>query len=365
MQAHGLIIGKFYPPHAGHHLLIRTAAATCARVSVVAMAASHESIPLAERVRWLREVHADSPNVHVTGIIDDVPVDLDSPLVWSQHVQLMRDALAAIAAPPVTAVFTSEAYGGELARRFDAQAVTLDIARSLVPISATRVREDVAAHWEYLAPPVRAGLALRVVVLGAESTGTTTLARALCERLRARGGAFGDTRWVPEYGRAYSVEKYASAVARAQMLQQPVPGFGQLQWHGDEFLHIAATQLRQQREQAALGGPVLVCDTDAFATGVWHERYLGGRHEATEQLAAGEPGHLYLLTHDADVPFHQDGVRDGEHIRRWMTGRFVERLEQAGWPYVILRGTHEQRLATSLAQVDGLLQRAWRFAPPL
>jgi nicotinamide riboside kinase len=42
---------------------------------------------------------------------------------------------------------------------------------------------------------VRAGLARRVVVIGAESTGKTTLAQALAENL--------GTVWVPEYGRWY------------------------------------------------------------------------------------------------------------------------------------------------------------------
>ena len=50
---HGLVIGKFYPPHAGHHHLIRAAAARCARLTVVVMAATVESIPLARRVAWL------------------------------------------------------------------------------------------------------------------------------------------------------------------------------------------------------------------------------------------------------------------------------------------------------------------------
>ena len=30
MNRHGLVIGKFYPPHAGHHHLVRMAAAQAA-----------------------------------------------------------------------------------------------------------------------------------------------------------------------------------------------------------------------------------------------------------------------------------------------------------------------------------------------
>ncbi|MBC5763822.1 AAA family ATPase [Ramlibacter albus] len=362
---HGLVIGKFYPPHAGHHLLVQTAAACCERVTVVVMAATCESIPLQQRVGWMRDAHARSANVAVTGITDDVPMDLHSDTVWSQHVALMRAALAWIGAPPVTAVFTSEPYGQELARRFNATAVTLDTARTLVPVSATRIRADLPGHWGFLAAPVRRSLAVRVVVVGAESTGTTTLSRALQSSLRSRGGAFTETGWVGEYGREYSVHKFARATAQAQLAGEVPPRFEQLAWRSEEFVDIAREQLRRQREAAAQGGPVLVCDTDAFATAIWHERYMGSRDPHVERIAAEEPGDLYLVTHDRGVPFEQDGLRDGESIRGWMTACFLERLAEKGLPHAVLEGSPQQRLETALGHVDALMERSWRFAPPL
>lgn len=226
--AHGLVIGKFYPPHAGHKLLVQTAAGQCERVTVVVMAASHESLALADRVDWMREIHREDSGVIVTGIVDDVPVDHGDPDIWVQHVALMKEALASVWAPAVDAVFTSEPYGEELARRFDARAVSVDAARLLVPVSGTRIRHDVAANWHFLEAPVRAALALKVMVVGAESTGTTTLSLDLAETLRQQGGADGLTRWVPEYGRAYSVQKVADAVAQAQLRGMPTPGFSEM-----------------------------------------------------------------------------------------------------------------------------------------
>ncbi|MDB5828668.1 MAG: transcriptional regulator [Variovorax sp.] len=362
---HALVIGKFYPPHAGHLLLIRTAASQCARVTVIVMAASHESIPLALRVRWMRELHAAMPHVAVAGIVDDIPVDYGNDAVWLAHVALMREALAAIDAPPVTAVFTSEPYGDELARHFDAKPVTLDTARLLMPVSATRFRNDPAAYWEFIAAPVRADLARRIVVVGAESTGTTTLSLALAQALRVRGGAHGLTRWVPEYGRATSVHKLAAAIAHAQLhaLARPTPE--ELDWPSEEFAHIAATQNAMAREEAAIGGPLLVCDTDAFATAIWHERYVGYRSSAVETLAEEDRGALYLLTHHDGVAFEDDGLRDGESIREWMTGRFVERLQATGRRHIMLNGDRESRLDTALTAVDALLAEGWGFAPPL
>ena len=370
MATHGLVIGKFYPPHAGHHLLVRTAASQCKRVTVVVMAASHESISLADRVAWMREVHAADHNVIVTGIIDDVPVDYADPTIWDQHVALMQQALRAAAAPPVTAVFTSESYGAELARRFNATAVTLDPARLLAPVSATRVRADVAGYWLQLDPVVRAALALRVVVVGAESTGTTTLSLVLAQHIRSWGGAHGLTRWVPEYGRQYSIDKMAVATAAAQMQGRTPLGFDDLRWHSSEFVQIARTQRALEDAEARIGGPVLVCDTDAFATHTWHERYLQEPDVAVDEACVAR-GHLYLLTHDADVPFEQDGIRDGQHIRSWMTQRFSERLrdmDQRGGailPHVVLTGNRQQRLDAALQAVRSLLQKAWQFAHPL
>lgn len=368
MQAaheHALVIGKFYPPHAGHHLLVDAAAATCERVSVVVMAATQESIPLATRVQWMRAVHAHQPNVQVTGIMDDVRMDLHDPDIWQAHVALMREALAGIGAPPVTAVFSSEPYGEELARRFDARAVLLDVPRALAPISATQLRADPAAHWDFLAPPVKAGLALRVVVIGAESTGTTTLSLALRDALRARGGVHGDTRWVEEYGRRHTVQKLACARAQALLHGEPVPDMEALHWASAEFDTIARTQNALAAQQAALGGPLLVCDTDAFATTVWHERYVGRPSATVSAIAEADRGVLYLLTSPEGVAFEQDGLRDGEHIRQAMHARFEQALTHSGRPWLLMRGSREERLAQALGAVDVLLARGWQLAPPI
>ena len=52
---------------------------------------------------------------------------------------------------------------------------------------------------------------------------------------------------------------------------------------------------------------------------MWQERYL---RRATGDVAAfsqHQPRALYLLTSHEGVAFEQDGVRDGQHLREWMT----------------------------------------------
>ncbi|MBT1188873.1 AAA family ATPase [Streptomyces sp. CJ_13] len=350
---HGLVLGKFYPPHAGHHHLVRTAQDQCERLTVLVCAASVESVPLADRVAWMREAH---PGAEVVGAVDDIPVDLYDPAVWEAHMAVFRGAVPG----RVDAVFTSEEYGGELARRFGAEEVLVDRKRTLFPVSGTAVRADPVAAWEFLGPSVRAALTRRIVVLGAESTGTTTLSRALAGHYRSRGGVWAKTGWVAEYGRRYSEEKLAAARAA-----DPAASWPDVSFTSEEFPVIARRQDADEERAARLGSPVLFCDTDSFATGIWHERYMHGRNAEVERIAAGRRRDLYLLTDHADVPFEDDGLRDGPHLRPWMTGRFREELERTGRRFLVVAGDREARLARAVAAVDELLGEGWHFADPL
>ncbi|MEV3936428.1 AAA family ATPase [Glycomyces sp. NPDC049804] len=350
---HGLVLGKFYPPHAGHHHLIRTAAAGCERLTVLVSHATVESIPMATRVAWIQEAH---PDARVIGTIDDVHMDLHDEKIWQAHVDIFKAAVP----ERIDALFTSESYGPELARRLGAVHVEVDQDRGAFPVSGTAVRADPAANWDFLEGPVRAGLTRRIVALGAESTGTTTLAEALAAHYRERGGVWAATRCVAEYGRTYSEERL-----RALQREDPDATWDDVRFTTEEFPLIAKRQNELEEAEARCTGPVLVCDTDAFATGIWHERYLGDRSSGVESIGDALEHDLYLLTDHEGVPFEDDGLRADEHLRPWMTARFEAELERTGRPYVKLQGPHEQRLEQAVAAVDALIAAGWHFASPL
>jgi HTH-type transcriptional repressor of NAD biosynthesis genes len=353
LPEHGLVLGKFYPPHAGHHHLIRAAQAGCERLTVLVSHATVESIPLAARVAWIQEAH---PGTRVIGTVDDVHMDLNDEAIWQAHVDIFKAAVP----ERIDALFTSESYGPELARRLGAAHHLVDLDRNAFPVSGTKVRADPAGNWHHLEGPVRAGLALRVVALGAESSGTTTIAEALAATYAARGETWADTRCVPEYGRTFSEERL-----RALQAVQPEATWPDVRFDTADFPVIAERQNRLEEAAARLGGPVLFCDTDAFATAVWHERYLGGRNPALDPLADALTHHLYLLTDHEGVPFEDDGLRDGEHLRPWMTGRFEAELLRTGRRYVKLQGPHEDRLDQAVRAVDALIAGGWSIADPL
>jgi NadR type nicotinamide-nucleotide adenylyltransferase len=323
--ARGVVVGKFLPPHAGHALVIESALAQCARVDVIVCERASDPIPGELRAEWLRELH---PRAHVTRV-DDV-YDPDDSALWA------RLTLAWLGARP-DAAFTSEAYGEQWAREMACAHVAVDPSRARVPISGSAVRADPYANWEFLAPPVRAWYAKRVVLVGAESTGKTTLAERLAQRL--------GTPWVPEYGREFTLVKY---------------GRNDTEWRSGEFVEIAAEQQRQENAAAREANRVLVCDTNAFATALWHRRYMGAHDPAVDAIAARDRADLYLLTGD-EIPFAQDGIRDGEAIRHEMHGWFEDALRAQPAPWRLLRGSLEVREAEALRAIGELFaDSSWK-----
>jgi HTH-type transcriptional regulator, transcriptional repressor of NAD biosynthesis genes len=313
----GVVTGKFYPPHRGHQYLIDTAAGQVERLTVIVCARADQTIPGELRAAWLRELY---PAVTVLLIDDRYPAD-DSHLWAAKTIEWLGGA------PDM--VFTSEDYGDAYARYLGCRHMLVDRARRAAPISGTAIRQDPLGNWAYLAPPVRAYYARRVCLVGAESSGTTTLARALAEHYR--------TIWVPEYGREYAAAK----LARGEYDQ----------WTSAEFTHIATEQCRREDLAVRQANRLLICDTDAFATSIWHRRYLGTRSPAIEAIAAARHYDLYLLT-DVDIPFVQDGTRDGEHLRGWMHDLFAAELTAQGRCYALLSGPHEARLACAIELID-------------
>ncbi|MGW0177324.1 AAA family ATPase [Rhodococcus sp. NPDC003322] len=357
MYRHALVIGKFYPPHVGHRHLVRSAAAVADRVTVLVMASAAESIPLADRVSWMRETHRADTGVAVTGVACDAPMDLESETVWAAQVACMKAAVRRVTDVPVDAVVSSEKYGDELAARMGATHVCVDPGRVAHPVSGTACRAELAGHWDDLAVATRTGLTTRVVFLGAESTGTTTVSRAVAHHYRDRGGVWERTRWVPEYGRQATVDRLDALRCR-----RPDAEVDDIVWTGADFAAIAARQTQLEERAARAGSPVLICDTDAFATTVWERRYLGAAHG---HAVAPDRRALYLLTDHVGVPFVQDGIRDGEHLRADMTGWFEDALTGSERSWVLLTGTLEERVALAVRVVDQALRLNSTFADPM
>ena len=324
----GLVIGKFMPFHQGHAYLIRTAADSVENLTVIVCDTSGYEIPAETRKSWIREAF---PNVDVRILNHDKSLDSDSIDVSKKWADTTLDFLGFT--PEV--VFSSEDYGLEFAKHMGSKHVMVDKKRIRYLISGTQVRENpfINASWNMINKAVRSMYAIKIVIVGAESTGTTTLSEDLAK--------FYNTVWVQEYGRVFS----------EGMLYVDDPDL----WESEDFNHIAKMQNRMEDRLRRKCNRLLICDTDSWATSLWHLRYMGFRSPTLENLSLGRDANLYIVT-DVDIPFVQDGTRDGEHIRHWMHHQFIEDLEKSNKKFIVVSGSPEERLQIAISEINKLLQ---------
>lgn len=323
----GVVIGKFYPPHLGHHYLIDTAIKNSSQTDVLVVDNPQYDIPAHKRQAWIATRHPEARVLIIPDIGDD-----DNSNAWGEHTINFLGYRPDI-------VFTSETYGKPWAEAMQCKHIDVDIPRAKVPISGTKVREDLLESWNFLSDEVKAGLALRIVVVGAESTGTTTLSRDLADKLRVP--------WVPEIGRYYT----------ESILTTDNP------WTDDDFYRIGHLQQAYENEMAKRSDGVIVCDTNAVATELWQRRYMGRTTAEMRRIAAADKADLYIITGD-EIPFVQDGIRDGEHIRHRMHQWFIKHITKTGTPYIIVSGSKNERVQAALESSLSIIESKRRFTHP-
>ena len=167
----------------------------------------------------------------------------------------------------------------------------------------------------------------RIALLGAESSGKTTLATDLTAALRVKGYNAG---MVPEYLRTWCQEN------------SRLPGF-------DDQVVILEGQLALE-DAAAAQFDVLVCDPAAITTGFYSLEYFGSDLHLDSELL-NRYDQIFLC--DIDFPWQPDPLRDSEATREHMHSLIVTYLTQsreiAGGRIPLLSQSAPQRLAQALS----------------
>ncbi|WP_137173446.1 AAA family ATPase [Massilia sp. HP4] len=166
----------------------------------------------------------------------------------------------------------------------------------------------------------------RVAILGAESSGKSTVAEALARR-------YG-TLWVPEY------------------LREFVDTRGRVPHEQDQYA-IALTQRAREDAVARDARRFLFCDTTPLMTALYSRVYWG---RVDAQLARLDAGHDYAWTFVTapDTPWEPDGLqRESEEVRQLVHSMLLETLAARGIDYMLLEGDLPHRMR----QVEALLGR--------
>jgi NadR type nicotinamide-nucleotide adenylyltransferase len=170
---------------------------------------------------------------------------------------------------------------------------------------------------------VYASFVERVAILGGESSGKSTLARALAERFR--------TSWVAEYGRALWEEKH-----------------GELEF--DDLLRIARRQIELEQSAAESAVRYLFCDTTPLVTRFYSNALFGRVDPALDTLCE-RPYSLFVLC-APDIPFDQDGTRRDEAFRLEQHEHYLQALRARNLPYLLVRGSVDERIAQVIRRLE-------------
>jgi nicotinamide riboside kinase len=164
----------------------------------------------------------------------------------------------------------------------------------------------------------------KFIFVGPESSGKTTLCKLLSEKY--------NTLWVQEYCRVAAEEKLQNPNIDANAIN--------FNFTLDDFINMAHRQNKEEYELSKKCDKILICDNDTFALTIWCERYLHKYYSEIYDIYKNadylnNDNKIYILT-KPNVPFVQDGYRDGEHIRDWMFDRFIAEFTKYNMKYYII-----------------------------
>jgi HTH-type transcriptional repressor of NAD biosynthesis genes len=290
-EEQGIAIGKFMPLHKGHEHMIKFAAGMLDTLLVLVSGSEDDEIPLSERYEWVKEFVSREQlfNVCVIHHTDNSPtpinIDEDGTVLDEEFQQYWVDEFIRVS-KSATHVVSSDLYGKVLAERMGLEWLPVDPNRKIVPISATAIRKDPVNNFEYIsdyAASFKSSARKRITVVGAESTGKSTLTKLLA---REFSGSLST-----EYGRVISE-------ARGLNLS------------GRDFDDIFRGQIAQDKviEKNSVS-PFMFIDTEAYTTYLFGQIYLGKNLDYISQYAEQEDKiDLYILM-KSNVEFVQDGGR--------------------------------------------------------
>jgi HTH-type transcriptional regulator, transcriptional repressor of NAD biosynthesis genes len=328
----GLVVGKFSPLHRGHEWLIERAAAQCDRLLILSYANPEFARCAApQRQRWL---NVRFPQ-HETISIDDAWLrrecstrDMHPRPIPDNHSsdetqqQFLGWLLKSVLQRAPDALFCSEAYGISCASVLtttlgsEVTAVVEDLDRRHVPISATQIRSNPGNTRQWLNPDVASAFVSRIVLLGGESSGKTTLAAALAHH-------FGTT-WVAEYGRELWEAKNGAL-------------------DESDLIDIVREQVRREVDGLRAANHYLFCDTSPLTTAGYSE-WMFGRVDPRLSALATRPYDAVILC-QPDFPFVQDGTRREGTFRLQQHAWYVERVTALTCPFLEAAGPVPQRVA--------------------
>jgi len=322
---------KALPPHLGHLYLIDTAISQSEMVHVIMTHNLSQSIPGEVRFEALNAIYGNNPKVKIYSVSDEGLPQYDSecetldqfysywvPLVYNQVEEL-------------DAVFTSEDYGDDFARYLGVKHILVDKERKNVPVSGTLVRSNPFKYWNFIPEPMKPHFVKRIVIMGPESCGKSTLTQNLANHYQ--------TNFVIEYGRLVYENNGGVTI--------------------DDFIPISKGRQDLEDWMIKSSNKVLFCDTEDITTYLFSKMFYPDEYYKVEEyfkdILEKKPKYdLYiLLSPDCDAV--QDGTRQFLDDR-WQHYEVIKNeLVSRNCNFVEIGGDWDNRLKESKKLINDLI----------
>lgn len=341
MKTVGFYAGKFLIPHQGHVYAMTVASTIVDELHVIVTYDSEyeknilfkdskvDYISYNQRVRWWKQITKDMSHVHVHAIEQKETGRFSD---WIDGANKIKNIIK----KDISHVFSSEYEYDDYFKDLypDSEHVIIDAERSNYNISATKIRnEGIFKNWDMLPNEVKPYFVKRVVIVGTESAGKSTLVRNLAKLY--------NTEYVEEYGRTY-FERLGDGAVDVSF--------------GSDYAEIAATHKLKEKEKTKKANRVLFVDTEAIVTQYYSKLYLNRHDEIVEKISENQHYDLWLFL-NSDVKWVDDGTRTfGEEGVRESNEKLLKNmLESHGVDYVEVSGSYLERLEKAVREVNKLM----------
>ncbi len=166
----------------------------------------------------------------------------------------------------------------------------------------------------------------KIVLTGAESSGKSTLTKALAE--------YFSLPFVNELARNY-VENLNRNYEQSDVLK------------------IAELQIEEERKILKQGYKAVFFDTDLIITKIWLLEVYGFCPNWINEEIKNHSNTVHLLCY-YDLPWLADGVRENPNNRDYLFNKYQEEIIKFGFPYKIIKGNFEERFETAKNFVQDL-----------
>lgn len=178
----------------------------------------------------------------------------------------------------------------------------------------------------------------KVAFVGAESTGKTTISKALAEHF--------NTLYCPEFMRDFLQQKWDKTKEICTFEDLKTISEGQISSEN----HFSEMVFQQKN----IKNKILFCDTNIFELMVYSYIYFDKCDENIELMAKKHTYDLVFLT-NIDVPWEKDDLRDRPNDREEILNKFKYFLTKNSVDFIFLEGNKTQRLEFCIEKCNRIL----------